>query len=159
MRHLVWCGMVLFFGVGTVWAQQLPNVTIAVTDPSGAAVPKADVRIVVSGEMKPSREGAVQAGEARFSLAQGSYDVFVDAPRCMLVRKHVDIRDSGAVRVALMLEPGQVCDPVEPAWSFPVVSEPLTEMIPEVPVSSPVLQGRSFRGKKRGKSASTSQPS
>ncbi len=160
MRHLVWRGVVLFFGLGTVWAQQPPTasiVTIAVTYPHGAAVPKADVSVTLTGDRTtPDRKGTIQAGVAQFSLPQGSYDVYVEAPGCMIARQHVKIVDSGAERIALRLQQGQDCIgdgivPVELTGSFPVVSEPLTEMIQEAPVASPVLQGRVFPGRKHRK--------
>jgi hypothetical protein len=150
MRHPVWSGLMLLCVLHTTCAQQPPAsiVTIVITDPSGAKVPQAEVTLTEdAGQLH--RNETSQTGEARFSLAQGSYDVFAHAPGCLTATKHIDVTDSHAERFALRLQ-GQrdmdeSCDEVtsEPPLIPVIASEPLTETIAEIPLSAgPALQPR-----------------
>ena len=169
MRHFGWCGLILIFGLRTTFAQGPPIasiVTIAVTDPSGAAISKAEVVVMYrtymtgNGAELGSKE-TNEAGEVQFLLSQRGYDVTVNAPGCLGAAKHVDVTDSRAERVALTTHMYEDCNnkvAYEPTLIPAIDAEPLTTIV-EVPLpTGPTLQASPSPGKKHAKQPLTLNP-
>jgi len=121
MRHLVSICVALSvasFGALSVpsalYAQQAATspVSIRVTDPSGAAVPRAAIRVVPSPDTAPSKMEADEKGQLALDLKTGGYALFVSAPGFNSVAMHFDVQGAKEVQpIPIRLEIGAAGSP------------------------------------------------
>jgi len=93
-------------------------VTFRVSDPSGAAIPHAQVRLVPSPEPAAPKLETDDHGQLSISLKSGGYALFVFAQGFRIDTRHIDIRipegQAGASHVVpVVLEVGRGGGPVE----------------------------------------------
>jgi hypothetical protein len=86
---------VVWFSLGTAFTQQPGTVpvTIVVTDPSGAAVPTANVRVVPAPDPS-ARLQTDSKGRLALELNPGGYALFVSLAGFRKVTTHFDVRDA-----------------------------------------------------------------
>ncbi len=141
------------FSVGSVGllavallAQQAANrpVTINVSDPTGAGIAHAQVRLVPAPDPVPAKLETDDQGRLSLNLKAGGYTLFVSAQGFKTARLHIDIteppaddRASQSVPVAL-----RIADVVSPVPVYPKDSLVLTADSYQAPV---VLSPADFR--------------
>jgi hypothetical protein len=95
---------------GTVFAQQAATapVSIRVTDPSGASIPHAAIRVVPSPDPAPTKMEADEAGQLSLNLSTGTYALFVEAPGFKAAATHIDVQGTKEVQIVpVRLEIGE----------------------------------------------------
>jgi hypothetical protein len=108
---------------GTVFAQQAATapVSIRVTDPSGANISHAAIRVVPSPDPGPAKMETDEAGQLSLNLSTGSYALFVEARGFKSAATHIDIQGTKEVQIVpVRLEIGAI-------FSGPVVT-PVLEL-------------------------------
>ncbi len=91
LRISLFCAVVTACGVLPAQQTTTVSVIIRVTDPSGAGIPRAQVRLVPSPESGPARLGTDDHGQLLLNLKAGGYALFVSAPAFRKDTRHVDI--------------------------------------------------------------------
>ena len=118
-----------------LWAQQAVTrqVTIAVSDASGGAIPRARIRLVPSPDPAPAKSETDEKGQLTLNLKSGEYAIFVSAQGFKSARLHMDVLpgvgNSGASQLfPVKLDVGAVGGPVEvsdhPKDSLVITAEP-----------------------------------
>jgi hypothetical protein len=92
-------------------------VSIRVTDPSGASISHAAIRVVPSPDPAPAKTETDEAGQLSLNLSTSSYALFVEARGFKSAATHVDVQGTKQVQIVpVRLE-------IEPLAIGPVVGE------------------------------------
>jgi hypothetical protein len=92
-------------------------VSIRVTDPSGASISHAAIRVVPSPDPAPAKMETDEAGQLSLNLSTSSYALFVEARGFKSAATHVDVQGTKQVQIVpVRLE-------IEPLAIGPVVGE------------------------------------
>ena len=86
---------------GALCAQQAATapVSIRVTDPSGASISHAAIRVVPSPDPGPAKMQTDEAGQLSLNLSTGSYALFVEARGFKSAATHIDIQGTKEVQI------------------------------------------------------------
>ena len=86
---------------GTVFAQQAATapVSIRVTEPLGASISHAAIRVVPSPDPGPAKMQTDEAGQLSLNLSTGSYALFVEARGFKSAATHIDIQGTKEVQI------------------------------------------------------------
>jgi hypothetical protein len=86
---------------GALCAQQAATapVSIRVTDPSGASISHAAIRVVPSPDPGPAKMETDEAGQLSLNLSTGSYALFVEARGFKSAATHIDIQGTKEVQI------------------------------------------------------------
>jgi len=86
---------------GALCAQQAATapVSIRVTDPSGASISHAAIRVVPSPDPGPAKMETDEAGQLSLNLSTGSYALFVEARGFKSAATHIDVQGTKEVQI------------------------------------------------------------
>lgn len=102
-------GLAMVLGAAGACGQGSVPVTVVVTDPSGAAVPRARVEITPDSGSAVSILSSDGQGRLQTTLDPGGYDLQVSAPGFLIKDKPLTV--SGAMKIAVVLAVGGTADP------------------------------------------------
>jgi len=86
-------------GTATKPTTGLTTVVIQVSDPSGARIPGAQVRVAPVPEKAPEKMQTDDKGELRMELKAGGYGVYVTSQGFTVVLTHMDVKGTGETEV------------------------------------------------------------
>jgi hypothetical protein len=102
-------GLAMVLGAAGVWGQESVPVTVVVTDPGGAAVPRARIEIRPDSGAAVSILSSDGGGRLQRTLDPGGYDLQISAPGFQKKDKPVTV--SGPMKLAVVLAVGGTADP------------------------------------------------
>ena len=117
VAFLIWFWFVVSYAISAQSVTTVP-VTITVSDPSGARVPHAKIRIVPAPETADRTE-TDDRGSLSVALKPGGYAFFAEAPGFKSLATHIEVRASGEHQTfSTILQVGETGSPiVSPAIS------------------------------------------
>jgi TonB family protein len=111
-----------------------------VTDPSGARIPGASIRLRSADGSQEQTIAANSAGEFAFpAVSAGAYDLEFRVPGFKMGRKHVVVTAGAAARADAWMELGEVDESVTAKGTRPAVAAPRTAATPQrIPIGGNV---------------------
>jgi hypothetical protein len=147
----LWSGLItaVFLCSVTLLAQvDTGSISGTVSDPSGAVVKGANVRLLNEGTGAELTTTASDAGVYTFSPVRiGSYTLSVTAPGFQTIRQHVTVNVGAAVLANFMLKPGSISETVEVTSTTPQLQTQdasVGQVVDARNVNNLPLNGRNF---------------